>query len=317
MKAFLPFLLLAFSFIARSEEIVIFPEFMLIRTDSAPDLKKNEAVFVIKLEGIEKEEQNSEVLYSVDNVASRTYLKDGSFEIKTTAGNHVLQVYFDGYFEMYSDTLHIEGQTRAYYSNYPMKALIPPSVDKPVIYLYPELPTEFEVTVAPKGTFTFTYPDYNEGWKGIAQPDGSLEIDGQNYRYLFWESRQENEALNPLKQEGFVLKSDEISEFMETTLDAIGFTSQEKADFITFWVPRMIQFDQIFLTIQQDAACDRFAELKVNPAPENLHRFYVSWGAYNGNHTPSPQNLSTMNRDGFTVIEWGGQELKVEQSKEL
>lgn len=317
MKGLLFSIFIASAFISQSKELIIFPEFILTKTEPAPELKPNEAIFVIKLVGIEIEDMNSSVVYSVDGNSFEDQLNGNSFEIKTTPGDHILQVYLDGYYEMYSDTLTIDKQTRAYYENYPMQAVLPVTVDKPVIYLYAEKPTEFEVTVAPKGEFSFTYPKYSDGWKGTTNSDGTLQIEGENYRYLFWESKQELNVLNPESQEGFVLKSEDVLSFLETTLDEVGFTSEEKADFITFWAPKMIQFDQIFLTIDQDQECNRFAELEISPTPQNVHRFYISWGPYSGNHIPTPPRLSKINRSGFTVIEWGGQKIQVNQPKEL
>ena len=60
---------------------------------------------------------------------------------------------------------------------------------KPVIYLYPEETLEVSVTLDYSGTLTCTYPAYHQGWRVIAQPDGTLTnvSDGKPYSYLFWE----------------------------------------------------------------------------------------------------------------------------------
>ena len=61
--------------------------------------------------------------------------------------------------------------------------------DKPVIYLYPEESKEVSVELDFDGELICTYPEYNNGWKVIAHPDGTL-IDAstdKEYSYLFWE----------------------------------------------------------------------------------------------------------------------------------
>ena len=60
---------------------------------------------------------------------------------------------------------------------------------KPVIYLYPEEPTEVTVKVDIDGVFTSTYPAYGNGWTVTAQPDGTLtDAAGREYYCLFWEA---------------------------------------------------------------------------------------------------------------------------------
>uniref|UniRef100_UPI0025ED38B4 BspA family leucine-rich repeat surface protein n=1 Tax=Ruminococcus sp. TaxID=41978 RepID=UPI0025ED38B4 len=66
-----------------------------------------------------------------------------------------------------------------------------PSVDKPVIYLYPEKETEVHVEVElTEADLATTYPKYNNGWDVVAKPDGSLvnKADGTHHRYLFWDA---------------------------------------------------------------------------------------------------------------------------------
>ena len=47
--------------------------------------------------------------------------------------------------------------------------------EKPVIYLYPEVPTEVSVKLTIDGKLTCTYPAYDKGWDNFtAHPDGTL-----------------------------------------------------------------------------------------------------------------------------------------------
>lgn len=47
-------------------------------------------------------------------------------------------------------------------------------VRKPVIYLYPEETTEVSVLLDFNGELTTTYPAYDNGWRVVAEPDGTL-----------------------------------------------------------------------------------------------------------------------------------------------
>ena len=52
--------------------------------------------------------------------------------------------------------------------------LIDRGVKKPVIYFYPQETTEVDIKLTLDGEFIATYPKYNDGWKIVAEPDGTL-----------------------------------------------------------------------------------------------------------------------------------------------
>ena len=280
--------------------------------ENVKGLESNEAVFIFEFKNLQEGDENVEFVMSQNNGKNQEHhLTDSKFECKVTPGSYRFIIYInENYFELYSHDLEIGSQEKHIYWVTPLKAggMIH-EVDKPIIYLYPETSQEFKVSVDPVGEMTFTYPATVNTWEGTMHPDGQLEINGEAYRYLFWESKQEFEALNPKTTEGFVIKGSEVVAFLEEKLNQIGFTPSERADFITFWGPKMAQQAQMFITFHQDLDCNAFAELDITPKPDNICRFYMSWGAYEGNIKPSAQSLIPFNRKGFTAIEWGGQEL--------
>lgn len=307
---FLAFLLI--STISLAEEKRIAASFIFDRSEPAPALSEDMGVFSFKFNGLEKEDLNVKITLSCDGGENETIkLKDGKFDYNAPAGTHRFVIYInDKYFELYSHNLIIGGQEKHFYSvNTIMTLGLQIEVDKPVIYLYPEESTSFEVSVIPKGDMAFTYPKYDENWSGMMHPNSDLEINGEIFNYLFWESKQEMNALNPKETAGFVIQKEEILSFLEEKLNQVGFTAKERADFITFWAPQMEKHEQVFITFHQDADCDMFAELNISPTPENLYRFYMSWGSYDGDVVPESQELTSFQRSGFTAIEWGGQEI--------
>lgn len=303
------FILLALSTFAKESELKRGCEFCLATTEIAEDLALNEAEFVFEIQALTENEKSLEIYYSIDSKNDRATLENGTFRVKTTPGKHIFQIWINlTYNELYSDSLEIGAQERSTYLVHPSTATMEIIVDKPVIYLYPETVQNFEISVDPVGAFTFTYPTYNNGWNGTMYPGGKLEIAGEQYRYLFWESKQNVQPINAQETEGFAVESANVTSFLETTLTAVGFTAEERTDFITFWAPRMIQHNQVFVHFHQDTDCDQFAALNITPTPDHQHRFYMSWGPLEGNLNPTPQELTPFTREGFTAIEWGGQE---------
>jgi hypothetical protein len=50
--------------------------------------------------------------------------------------------------------------------------------------------------------------------------------------------------------------------------------------------------------------------LKVSPSPDSMLRVFMVWKEATGNETITSQVLPQFDRQGFTVIEWGGTEVK-------
>lgn len=309
------FLLLSFfliSAVSFAEEKRIAASFIFEKSEDASGLPVNTGVYHFKFNSLDNEDLSATITLSCDDGKNESIqLKKGVFEYQAEEGSHRFVIYInDKYFEVYSHNLPLGANERHYYSVRTDKTEgMYIEVDKPVIYLYPETTSSFEVSVEPKGEMAFTYPEYKENWSGTMQPNGDLEINGEVYNYLFWESKQKMDALNPKETSGFIVDGKNITSFLEDKLNQVGFTAKERADFITYWGPQMQKHEQVFVTFHQDMDCNQFAELDISPTPDNLHRFYMSWGEYSGLHVPETQDLTPFQRNGFTVIEWGGQEV--------
>lgn len=183
-----------------------------------------------------------------------------------------------------------------------------PGVDyKPVIYLYPEKEMQVSVDLTLDGKLTCTYPAYNNGWTVTAAPDGTLtDAKGQTYNYLYWEG--ETYAQYDLSK-GFCVKGEDTAAFLEEALDKLGLTRREANEFIVYWLPLMEQNPYNIISFQTDIYTDA-AQLKVNPAPDTLIRVFMAWQASETAVDLREQELTAPERTGFTVVEWGGTELK-------
>jgi hypothetical protein len=232
-----------------------------------------------------------------------------AFELKLKPGNYSFQFYYDDLFHEIS-TFEIEAKAKhkTFVSCYMERAKYRVTAEKPIIYLYPETPTLVEIKVNPVGAFSFTYPIYENGWKVMANPDGQLTHNNQSFNYLFWESTQDWQPSANIVESGFVVKQSEVISFLEEKLTTFGFNSKEKADFITFWGPQLIQNERNFVHFMFNEEGNEFAELEITPKPDHIYRFYmISMPLNNESEYLVPeQEIKPIDRSGFTVLEWGG-----------
>lgn len=179
--------------------------------------------------------------------------------------------------------------------------------DKPVIYLYPEQETEVTVRLDFTGRLTTTYPAYNDGWNVIAQPDGTL-VDpntGRMYYCLFWEGIAD--AGYDIST-GFVVPGENTAAFLEEALARLGLTDKEANEFIIYWLPQMEGNAYNLISFQQEAYTNN-AALSITPEPDSILRVFMAWKPLDTPVEVEPQQLETIERRGFTVVEWGGAEL--------
>ena len=178
---------------------------------------------------------------------------------------------------------------------------------KPVIYLYPEKTAEVSVKLDYAGRLTCTYPTYQDGWKVTAQPDGTLtDAEGKEYNYLFWEG-VDNQHYDMSK--GFCVKGSDTAAFLEEALAKLGLTRREANEFIVYWLPLMEENAYNVISFQKEAYTDR-VKLQISPEPDTLIRVFMAWyGSKKPVEIPA-QELSAPERTGFTVVEWGGSEIR-------
>ncbi len=174
---------------------------------------------------------------------------------------------------------------------------------KPVIYLYPEEPLDATVTLDYKGALTCTYPKYEDGWRVTANPDGTLvDAMGKQYSYLYWEGvEQEHYDFS----EGFCVAGDNTAEFLEIALEKLGLNRREANEFIVYWLP-MMEGNPYNVLSFQTTAYEEAAKLSVSPEPDSVIRVFMAWYGVEEQVSIPSQELITPQRQGFTVVEWGG-----------
>ena len=179
--------------------------------------------------------------------------------------------------------------------------------EKPVIYLYPEQETAVSVSLNYDGTLTATYPAYENGWHITAEPDGTLYDEaGDEYSYLFWEGESKPDYDF---SKGFCVAGADTADFLREKLTEIGLTPREYNEFIVYWLPKMQDNPYNLISFQSEAYTDA-AKLDIDPEPDSVLRVFMAWKPLSKPQTIEPQTFTPFARDGFTVVEWGGCEVK-------
>ncbi|WP_024856875.1 BspA family leucine-rich repeat surface protein [Ruminococcus albus] len=184
-----------------------------------------------------------------------------------------------------------------------------PVAAKPVIYLYPEKETDVHVEVElTEAELYTTYPKYNNGWDVVAKPDGSLvnKVDGTHHRYLFWDAVNCRTEFDLSK--GFCVAGSDTESFLKEKLSYMGLTEDEMNEFIVYWLPKMEHNKYNLISFQSDKYTDS-AKLNITPTPDSMLRIFMTYVPLEEAVEIDPQELSTFERSGFTVVEWGGSEL--------
>ena len=179
---------------------------------------------------------------------------------------------------------------------------------KPIIYLYPDEEKKIKVKVSDKNKLVCTYPKYKDGWEVIAKPNGDL-VDcatGRNLYALYWEGK------NTLKHdftEGFIVKGEDSIKFLEEKLEVLGLSEREAEEFIVYWLPKLEANKYNFIRFETLENLNKDMSLEINPKPDTLIRVMMIFKGLNIPYEVTEQKLETLERKGFTVVEWGGTEI--------
>lgn len=179
---------------------------------------------------------------------------------------------------------------------------------KPVIYLYPEIETEVAVSLELDGALTCTYPTYKSGWEVTARTDGTLinKDDGREYSYLYWEGIGKSSWD---MSKGFVVRGIDTIQFLQEKLEYLGLNPKELNEFIVYWLPHMQKNKYNLITFQTEIY-ENSAKLNISPKPDSVLRIFMVYQPLDNFVEVEEPILSTFERNGFTVIEWGGTEIK-------
>lgn len=182
--------------------------------------------------------------------------------------------------------------------------------EKPIIYLYPEEETNIEVKLGKKENITCSYPKYENGWKVVANPNGDLKYieNGKNLYALYYEAKTEKE--NKVEKEGFVVKGEDSANFLEEKLEILGLNERESEEFIVYWLPKLEANKYNYIRFLNKEEIDENMPLEIEPKPDTQIRVLMTFKGLNKEIKVEEQQLTRVERKGYTVVEWGGSEIK-------
>ncbi len=180
---------------------------------------------------------------------------------------------------------------------------------KPIIYIYPEQETLVSVKLDNPENLICTYPEYNnDGWTVYAKPNGDLQDikTGRNLYALYWEGKSSKIYNYENAQEGFIVKGENTAEFLEEKLEILGLNEREAEEFIVYWLPQMEKNEYNYIRFETKEEINKEMPLEIEPNPDTIIRILMDWKALDEKIEIEEQKLEKANREGFTVVEWGG-----------
>lgn len=188
----------------------------------------------------------------------------------------------------------------------------PIAVRKPVLYFYPERPTQLHVQVELDGDFIATYPHKpSGGWTVTAHPDGTLHDPGtgRSHRYLFWEGTSAAFELDPAR--AHLVPGADAAPFLERACADYALRDEECTDLITYWLPALAANPYNLVEFVDEARYGAYARLQIDPAPDALIRLFIIFRASEHPVPVGAPLLAQRRRGRFTAVEWGGAQLDV------
>ena len=181
---------------------------------------------------------------------------------------------------------------------------------KPIIYIYPTQEQNISVKLGNPELLTCSYPQYEDGgWDVLAKPNGDL-LDlktGKNLYSLYWEgiSNKVYDYSNTPELEGFVVKGEDTTKFLEEKLSILGLSEREKEEFIIYWLPQMEDNKYNYIRFETIEEIEKEMPLQIEPKPDTTIRVLMDWKKLDEAIEVKEQELIPVERNGYTVVEWG------------
>lgn len=179
---------------------------------------------------------------------------------------------------------------------------------KPVIYLYPKVPTYVDVEIITPGKFVESIPQIEVNrWTGVlAFPSGVLMYKNSYYRELFYDT-----SLDFVKapNHGVFIESSKLKNELEFYIKKLGLIGDESDEFLTYWVPKLQALNKkyiLFSVVDLDEK-KRVDNVLFEPKPDTFIEFMAYFNGVDEKYPVKPLLLPLPpERLGFTAVEWGG-----------
>ena len=114
-----------------------------------------------------------------------------------------------------------------------------------------------------------------------------------------------------VSKDGFVVKGKDTIQFLEEKLEILGLNEREAQEFIIYWLPKLEQNEYNYIRFQTIEEINENMPLIINPIPDTLIWIVMEYKPLMEYIEVEEQSLiNAPIREGFTVVEWGGTEVK-------
>lgn len=113
--------------------------------------------------------------------------------------------------------------------------------------------------------------------------------------------------------DGFVVKGEDVADFLEEKLEMLGLNYREAEEFIIYWLSELEQNPYNYIRF---ATMEEIAEnmpLFVSGNPDTVIRVLMEYQPLEEPIEVKEQKLQAPKREGFTVVEWGGTKINEER----
>lgn len=175
---------------------------------------------------------------------------------------------------------------------------------KPVIYLYPEEKTDISVTLDWDKKILTSIPEYTNSWEVTSDEQSNIydKKSSKIYPYLFWEDLMSYKT----PEKWFVVKKEEVSNFLDEKLSFVWLNEKEISDFKEYWIPYMQEDNYYFITFLQTKELNKIVPITINPKPDNIFRIFMDFEWIDNYREVEELKLEKFDRTWFSVVEWWG-----------
>ena len=110
--------------------------------------------------------------------------------------------------------------------------------------------------------------------------------------------------------EGFVVKGEQTATFLENKLSYLGLNDKEINEFVVYWLNKMENNNYNFIRFRTLKEINEYMPLEFSETPDTLIRVIMDFKPLNEKINVKEQILEKVERKGFTIVEWGGREIK-------
>lgn len=176
---------------------------------------------------------------------------------------------------------------------------------KPAIYLYPKYPTIVNVKVdTSKGWMTKSIPEYpDNGWKVLAMPSGKIFSGFKSYTHLFYETMLPSPSIGENYE---VIAADNLTVGLKDLALRLSLSEEEANDLADYWTANLPNAKYYKIGLMKGANIDALEPLDISPVPDSLYRVRLVFRATNEQISSTTRFFGDFDRNGFSVVDWGG-----------